>query len=188
MTNPPFSLFREFVQLCLDYSKQFLIIGSLGALSYDDIIEYSISDRIRIGYYKVRQFVNGDGEAQVSTLWFTTLQVQDKPPLQLSCKYRECNYPKYDNYDAIEVSKLEAIPVDYKGAMGVPVTFLTVWCHKQFDVLDYTTNHTKTLRTRWYSKKEKEKFANGANLDRRACLLKDGIPRAIFARVLIKWK
>lgn len=188
VTNPPFSLFREFVQLCLDYGKQFLVIGSLGALSYDDIIEYSISDRIRIGYYKVRQFVNGDGEAQVSTFWFTTLQVQDKPPLQLSCKYKESEYPKYDNYDAIEVSKLEAIPVDYRGAMGVPVTFLTVWCRKQFDVLGGTGIRFNKLRTRTYSKKENDKFSNGANLNRRACLKKDGIPRLIFARVLIKWK
>lgn len=187
VTNPPFSLFREFVQLCLDYDKQFLVIGSLGALSYKQVIESLILNKIRTGYHRVAYFVNGGIEKPISAFWFTNLHVQDKPPLQLSCKYKECDYPKYDNYDAVEVSKLNSIPVDYKGAMGVPVTFLTVWCHKQFDVLDYTSNHTKTLRTRWY-KKEKEKYANGAYLDRRACLIKDGIPRAIFARVLIKWK
>ena len=188
MTNPPFSLFREFVQLCLDYDKQFLVIGSLCALSYNQVIEPLISNKIRIGYYKIARFVNGDQEAHVASYWFTNLHVQDKPPLQLSCMYKECDYPKYDNFDAIEVSKLNSIPVDYDGAMGVPVTFLTVWCHKQFDVLGHTASHTKTLRTRWYSKKEKEKYANGTDLDRRACLKKDGIPRAIFARVLIKWK
>lgn len=194
VTNPPFSLFREFVQLCLDYDKQFLVIGSLGALSYKQVIESLILNKIRTGYHRVAYFVNGGIEKPISAFWFTNLHVQDKPPLRLSCKYKECDYPKYDNYDAIEVSKLEAIPVDYKGAMGVPVTFLTVWCHKQFDVLDYTSNHTKTLRTRWYSKKEiiashhALGYRNTSDLNRRACLLKDGIPRAIFARVLIKWK
>ena len=188
VTNPPFSLFREFVQLCLDYGKQFLVIGSLGALYYNQVIEPLILNKIRTGYHRVAYFVNGGIETHISAFWFTNLYVQDKPPLQLSCKYKECDYQKYDNYDAIEVSKLESIPVDYNGAMGVPITFLTVWCRKQFDVLDHTASHTKTLRTHWYSKKEKEKYANGADLDRRACSIKDGIPRAIFARVLIKWK
>ena len=196
VTNPPFSLFREFVQLCLDYDKQFLAIGSLGAISYESIAELLTQDKIRIGYYKIAWFINGERETHVTAYWFTNLQVQDKPPLQLSCKYKENEYPKYDNYDAIEVSKLKAIPVDYKGAMGVPITFLTVWCHKQFDVLGVTLTKTKVLRTRVYSKKESiashralgYRNASFYDLNKRACLLKDGIPRAIFARVLIKWK
>ena len=196
VTNPPFSLFREFVQLCLDYDKQFLVIGSLGAISYESIAELLVLDKIRIGYYKVARFVKGDREAHITSYWFTNLYVQDKPPLQLSCTYKESNYPKYDNYDAIEVSKLEAIPVDYKGAMGVPITFLTVWCRKQFDVLDVTRTKTKVLRTRVYSKKESiashhalgYRNASFYNLNTRACLLKDGILRPTFTRVLIKWK
>lgn len=196
MTNPPFSLFREFVQLCLDYGKQFLIIGSLGAISYENVAELLTLDKLRIGYYKIARFVNGNQEAHVTSYWFTNLYVQDKPPLQLSCKYKECDYPKYDNYDAIEVSKLESIPVDYMGAMGVPITFLTVWCRKQFDVLDVTLTKTKVLRTRVYSKKESiashralgYRNASFYDLNRRACLKKDGIPRAVFVRVLIKWK
>lgn len=196
VTNPPFSLFREFVQLCLDYDKQFLVIGSLGAISYENVAELLVLDKIRIGYHRVAYFVNGGIETHISAFWFTNLHVQDKPPLQLSCKYKECAYPRYDNYDAIEVSKLEAIPVDYKGAMGVPITFLTVWCRKQFDVLDVTGTKTKVLRTRWYSKKEclashhalGYRNTSHCALNKRACLLKDGIPRAIFARVLIKWK
>lgn len=194
VTNPPFSLFREFVQLCLDYDRQFLVIGSLGAISYENVVELLTLDKIRIGYNKVDRFVNNGRLKRIRAYWYTTLQVRDKAPLQLSCKYKASEYPKYDNYDAIEVSNLKSIPVDYKGAMGVPITFLTVWCRKQFDVLDVTRTKTKVLRTRVYSKKESIAshhalgYRNTSDLNSRACLLKDGIPRAIFARVLIKWK
>lgn len=155
VTNPPFSLFREFVAQLMEYDKRFLIIGSLNSVTHKNIWPYMQNYNMWIGHnqgsmpFKVPQgyelksgyYVDEHGQGwQIlgNTLWFTNLgDVRRDIELPLVCKYygNEGDYPKYDNYDAIEVSKVANIPVDYYGIMGVPITFLGKHNPDQFDIV-----------------------------------------------------
>lgn len=149
-TNPPFSLFREYVSQLMEYNKQFLIIGNQNAWTYKGIFSLIKNNKIRVGYTKPKEFFipaeNGEGvvlSKKVSgiTIWFTNLPIEKKTePMVLTATYAEGpnhreDYPKYDNYDAIEVSKCKNIPCDYDGVMGVPITFLNNYCPEQFEIL-----------------------------------------------------
>jgi hypothetical protein len=154
VTNPPFSLFREFVDLMMEYDKKFLIIGNNNAITYKEIFKYIKENRLWLGYSanKIIQFVLPDhyekwdhideqgrkvGKVQ-SITWFTNLPVKKRnEKLILVRKYNEKDYPKYDNYDAINVDKVIDIPMDYYGVMGVPITFLDKHCPEQFEIVGY---------------------------------------------------
>ncbi len=154
VTNPPFSLFREYVAQLIDYNKNFLIIGNTNALTYKEIFKLIKDNKLRTGYtnFNVGMFFivphdwekfhhideNGNKIARVSTsCWFTNLEVEKhKQEITLYKKYNSEKYPKYDNYDAIEVSKVSEIPMDYEEAMGVPVTFIDKYNPDQFEILD----------------------------------------------------
>ena len=153
-TNPPISLFREYVAQLIEYNKKFLIIGNTNALTYKEIFKLIKDNEFRTGYtnFNVGMFFivpddwekfhhideNGNKIARVSTsCWFTNLGVEKhKQEITLYKKYNSEEYPKYDNYDAIEVSKVSEIPMDYRGAMGVPVTFIDKYNPDQFEILD----------------------------------------------------
>lgn len=153
VTNPPFSLFREYVGKLVEYNKKFLIIGNTNAITYKEIFKLIKEDKIRTGYtnFNVGMFFvvpsdwkkfhhideNGKKIARVSTsCWFTNLNVdKHKDDLDLFKKYIPEEYPKYENYDGIEVSKVANIPADYKGAMGVPITFVDKYNPSQFEIL-----------------------------------------------------
>lgn len=153
VTNPPFSLFREFVAQLVKYQKKFLIIGNTNATKYNDIFKLIKDDKIRTGYtnFNVGMFfivpdererfhhINEDGKkiARVSTAcWFTNLDVsKHQDNLILYKKYSPDEYPKYDNLDAINVNKYPEIPVDYDGIMGVPITFIDKYNPKQFEII-----------------------------------------------------
>ncbi len=155
-TNPPFSLFREYVALLEEHDKGFLIIGNTNALTYTDIFEMFQKNRIRTGYTKFNvgmffvvpddweQYHHIDDEGnkmvRVSTsCWLTNLDVsKHKEILTLYKRYIPEEYPVYDNYDAIEVSRYIDIPFDYPGAMGVPITFLDKYNPEQFKILGWT--------------------------------------------------
>jgi len=154
VTNPPFSMFREYVAQLIDYNKKFLIIGNTNSLTYKEIFKLIKDNKLRTGYtnFNVGMFFivpkdwekfhhideNGNKIARVSTsCWFTNLEVEKhKQEITLYKKYNSKEYPKYDNYDAIEVSKVSEIPMDYEGAMGVPVTFIDKYNPNQFEILD----------------------------------------------------
>lgn len=154
VTNPPFSLFREYIEQLTEYDKKFLIIGNTNALTYKEIFKLIKNNKLRTGYTNFNlgmffivpdnweQFhhINEDGKkiARVSTsCWFTNLEVEKhKEEIVLYKKYSSEEYPKYDNYDAIEVSKVSDIPLDYSGAMGVPVTFIDKYNPEQFEIID----------------------------------------------------
>jgi len=154
VTNPPFSLFRKYVAQLIKYNKKFLIIGNTNALTYKEIFKLIKENKLRTGYtnFNVGMFFvvpddwerfhhidkNGKKIARVSTsCWFTNLEVEKhKQEITLYKKYTPEEYPKYDYYDAIEVSKVSEIPMDYKGAMGVPVTFVDKYNPDQFEILD----------------------------------------------------
>ncbi len=152
VTNPPFSLFREYLEQLVSYDKKFLIIGNTNAITYKDTFKLIKEDKLRTGYTnfnvgmwffvpdhfdKFHKIVDGQKMVRVSTsCWFTNLDVQKhNEKIALYKKYSPEEYPKYDNFDAIEVSKVADIPIDYAGTMGVPVTFVDKYNPEQFEVL-----------------------------------------------------
>ena len=150
VTNPPFSLFREYVAQLVEYDKKFLIIGNKNAITYKDIFHLIKDNKLWLGYRNINSdmwFMVGDGmkyEKEVDGMklkhimgcWFTNLETtKRKEDLILYKKYTPEEYPKYDNYDAIEVSKVSDIPCDYDGLMGVPITFLDKYNPDQFEIL-----------------------------------------------------
>jgi len=153
VTNPPFSLFREYLAQLMEYNKKFLIIGNTNAITYKEIFKLIKDNKLRTGYtnFNVGMFFivpddwehfhhideNGKKIARVSTsCWFTNLEVEKhKKDITLYKKYTPEEYPKYDNYDAIEVSKTADIPIDYDGVMGVPITFLDKFNPDQFEII-----------------------------------------------------
>ena len=152
VTNPPFSLFREYIAQLIKYNKDFVIMGNNNAITYKDIFPLIKKEKIWLGHnanktmefripddYKTWDRVDDDGNkyCKVPAIsWFTSLEIPrlyDK--LILFKEYNEEDYPTYDNYDAINIDRVANIPVDYKGYMGVPITYLTKHNPDQFELL-----------------------------------------------------
>lgn len=154
VTNPPFSLFREYVATLMEHEKKFIIIGSQNAITYKEFFPLLKDDKVWLGSTAPKEFivptemkdrkntyVREDGTLIAkfgNVCWFTNLDIKKRhEELILVKKYagHEDEYPKYDNYDAIEVSKVANIPLDYDGVMGVPITFLDKYCPDQFYII-----------------------------------------------------
>lgn len=155
VTNPPFSLFREYVAQLVEYGKKFLILGDQNAITYKEIFKLIKKNKLWLGYdnggtkwfqvpddYDIttesrKKIVNGVKYFSMGRiLWFTNLDTAKRhQKLDLYKNYAPIEYPKYDNYDAIEVSKVSEIPADYNGVMGVPITFLDKYNPEQFEIL-----------------------------------------------------
>ncbi len=146
ITNPPFSQFDEFIDLMIENGKEFLVIGPQTAPTEKSIIRHFQEGNIRIGYhYHLSGYNRPDGttlpkqhNTPRSSLWYTNMQVApNTKELILTASYKENpeKYPKYVNYDAIEVSAVADIPYDYDGEMGVPVTFMQKYNPKQFEII-----------------------------------------------------
>ena len=139
VTNPPFSLFRDYVKQLMDYNKKFLIIGNSNAITYKEIFPYLKDNQLWLGMNWVKEFIQPNGEIKKfgNICWFTNVENKKRnQPLDLYRKYNPTDYPKYDNYDAINVDKVTDIPEDYDGVMGVPITFLDKYCPTQFEIVD----------------------------------------------------
>lgn len=153
VTNPPFSMFREYVSQLYEYDKKFIIMGNTNALSYQEIFKLFKDDNIRTGYTnfnvgmyffvpddteKFHKIVDGKKMVRVATsCWFTNLPVKKHTEkLILYKKYNPEEYLKYDNYNAININKYSDIPVDYYDYMGVPITFLDKYNPMQFKIID----------------------------------------------------
>lgn len=156
-TNPPFSLFREYVAQLMEYQKKFVIIGHQNAITYKEIFPLIKDNKIWLGYgFKggAGHFINlhyedyahasdhKEGMIRVSGVtWFTNLEIKKRhEDLILYRHYTPEDYPKYDNYDAINVDKTADIPMDYDGVMGVPITFLDKYNPEQFEILAQMAN------------------------------------------------
>ena len=155
VTNPPFSLFREYVAQLVEHGKKFLIIGQLNAVTYKEIFPLIKNNKVWLGWPDARdrifgmpddadisgsrQYVeNGKKYAVVSTYWYTNLDHKKRhEKLVLTEKYDPAKYPKYDNYDAINVDKVNDIPKDWDGVMGVPITFLDKYNPEQFEIVQF---------------------------------------------------
>ena len=145
VTNPPFSLFREYVAQLVQYNKKFLIMGSLNAVTHQSIFPLFRDNRLWLGITPrghALSFVVPDGspegvmKSMGNVVWFTNLDHEarrERLPLH-SC-YTPEDYPTYDNYEAINVDRIADIPLDWNGVMGVPITFFKFWNPKQFDIL-----------------------------------------------------
>lgn len=138
VTNPPFSLFREYMALLFRYGKEFIVIGNQNAITYKEIFPHIKENKLWLGNNYVKEFRQPDGEIKKfgNILWYTNIPHGKRTiPLDFYKKYNDKDFPKYDNYDAIEVSKVCDIPMDYYGVMGVPITFLDKYCPAQFEIV-----------------------------------------------------
>ena len=169
ITNPPFSLFRQYVAQLVAHDKQFIIIGNVNSITYKEVFgliknnklwlgesihsgdrEFRVPDHCPLQAAGFRVDENGVKYIRVKGVrWFTNMDVpQRHEQLPLYKKYSPAEYPKYDNYDAIEVGKTSEIPVDYDGMMGVPVTFLDKYNPDQFEIIGYEKSYD--LQTKKY--------------------------------------
>lgn len=138
ITNPPFSLFKDFINLLLKEKKYFLIIGNSNALSFKKILENIMTNKIRLGINCVRWFFlpNGNLCEGARSFWYTNLDLkQNYQRLDVSKSYSTAEYFEYDNYKAIEVSRTKDIPYNFEGIMGVPITFLSKYNPEQFEII-----------------------------------------------------
>lgn len=132
VTNPPFSLFRDYFMKLIQFHKHFLIIGNRNCAVYKNTFPLFMNREVCFGYSQVKEFLTPDGSIKKfgNTCWVTNLPVYKNKRLVLTQRYYDENgnaksdkYPTYDNYNAINVDRLENIPIDYDGVMGVPITF-----------------------------------------------------------------
>jgi len=140
VTNPPFSKFIEFVSTLISYKKQFLIIGRETAVSYKEVFPLLKGNEIWFGYTHVKEFFRPDGTTKKfgNVLWYTNLDVTKRhEDIVLYKTYDEEEYPKYENYDGIDVASITDIPKDYYGNMGLPVSFMNSYNPEQFEIVGY---------------------------------------------------
>ena len=148
VTNPPFSLFREYVAQLMKYEKKFLIIGNSNAITYKEFFPLLKDNKVWTGYNHVKEFLQPDGTIKKfgNIQWFTNLDIKKRHENLILWKtYTPEEFPKYDNYDAINVDKVANIPCDYYEAMGVPITFLDKFNPDQFEIIGLSENGGKGL-------------------------------------------
>jgi hypothetical protein len=204
VTNPPFSLFREYVAQLMEHEKKFLIIGSKNAVTYKEVFKLIQENRLWLGngfangnaYFAVpggysREFADGVYDPKTRLVkfrnvgWFTNLDIAKRHE-ELICyrKYTPAEFPHYDNYNAIEVSRVEDIPAGYEEAMGVPITFLDKYNPNQFEILGITDRDNNSgLKTREYTK---EDAPNSGDLKRRGVVRVGDSLKPTYARLLIR--
>ena len=165
VTNPPFSLFREYVAVLMEHKKKFLIIGNKNSITYKEFFPLLKDNEVWLGYESPSEFDTPDGltkKVQGLTRWFTNLDIKKRhEKLILWKNYSEMEYPKYDNYDAVNVDKVTEIPCDYNGIMGVPITFLDKHNPDQFEIIGMDGQEcSPPIKTYGH----KEKVVNGVRM------------------------
>ena len=186
VTNPPFSLFREYVAQLVEYDKKFIIVGSMNSITYKEIFQLIKENKIWLGngfsagnaYFStphIKEFAAGVYNDETGLVkfrnihWFTNLDIEKRhEELDLFKHYTPEEYPKYDNYNAIEVSKTKEIPGDYKGVMGVPITFLDKYNPDQFEIIgsDYNVKEglLDFIKVEGYTGKFDRPYLNGKRM------------------------
>jgi hypothetical protein len=200
VTNPPFSLFREYVSQLVEHGKQFLIIGAKNAITYIEIFKLIKADELWLGtgfaagnaYFRIpsesaRDFAAGVYDENTGLVkfrnvaWFTNMDHDTRhEQIPLYKRYTPADYPTYDNFDAIEVPKVAEIPTDYSGAMGVPITFLDRYNPDQFEILGSFNNgeHGEELGAT-----KVEVFSNGKSMKWNGPALNK---KPLFKRIVIR--
>ena len=205
VTNPPFSLFREYVAQLMEYDKKFIVIGPWNAVTYKEIFPLIKDNKVWLGYgfaagnayfavpseAGANDYAAGVYDEQTGLVkfrnvtWFTNLDHKKRhEELILYNRYSPEEYPTYDNYDAINVDRVAEIPMDWDGAMGVPVTFLDKYNPEQFEVIGITDRDNNSgLKTREYSLAD---VPNAGNLNRRGVIKVGGGHKPTYVRLLVK--
>lgn len=155
VTNPPFSLFREYVAQLMEYGKKFIIIGSKNAITYKDFFPLLKDNKVWIGYNNVNDFQQPDGSFKKfgNIGWFTNLDIKKRhEKIVLWKTYTPEEYPTYDNYEAINVNKTVEIPSDYDGVMGVPISFLDKYNPNQFEIVGWSRHNDLNMDGGYWKK------------------------------------
>lgn len=212
VTNPPFSLFREYIAQLVEYDKKFVIVGTQHALTYKEIFPLIMDSKIWLGqktagmkfrvpdHYIESSYQDENGQRWQSlgnVCWYTNLDIpRVHKDLKLSERYSPEKYPTYDNYGAIEVSKVKMIPEDYDGVMGVPFSFLSKFNPMQFEILGMCENEDLYgLKTKHYTRIEckdaylkKFEKKGSYDLNARSVLFRNGRYESLYQRLLIRVK
>lgn len=175
--------------------KKLLIIGNFNAVTYKEVFPLIKENKIWLGTQYVKEFVSDSGETKKfgNILWFTNLDHKRRhEDVILYKKYNEAEYPKYDNYDAIEVNKVCDIPLDYEGIIGVPVTFLDKYCPEQFEIIGLgIANLGLSVGVKPYKpehKKYRKEVQKRGAVDGDLYLMNGDEVKVPYARILIRLK
>lgn len=199
VTNPPFSLFREYIGQLMEYEKKFLIVGHQNAITYREVFPLLQSNKVWLGYgFKgaAAHFTSpyddiataGDHKKDMIRVsgvnWFTNIEIPKRnEELDLVCRYSPKDYPYFDNYDAINVGRTQDIPCDYSGIMGVPITFLDKYNPNQFEIIWQASGNTRASAP---SEVLKEVGYKVHSEDRGGCGVVNG--KRQYSRILIRNK
>lgn len=174
-TNPAFSLWREYFKQLMDYNKKFLIVGSQNVITYKDVFPYIKNDCLWLGMNAVKEFTQPNGNVKKfgNVCWFTNIPNEKRNrPLDLSKRYNSKDYPKYDNFNCIEVPKTREIPMDYEGVMGVPVSYLNYYCPEQFEIVGWSRKNDEGMDGGLWEGGNPDATINGHRIYRRILLRK----------------
>ena len=214
ITNPPFSLFREFLGWLIESKKLFSIIGSMNAITLKEVFPLIRDSKMWLGngftagnaYFESpvgREYASGVFDEKTglvkfrNVIWYTNIDHGKRhKPLSLMSKednikfsshkeIRGTGYKYYENYDAIDVPFTDAIPSDHYGVMGVPISFLDKFSPDQFDILGITQRNDDPYKTKKFTTSE---YKNANDLNARAVVMVDGEPKSVYARILIQHK
>lgn len=206
VTNPPFSLFKEYISLLVEHEKKFLIIGNKNSITLKEVFPLIKENRIWLGYSSPNEFDTPEGKTKkVAGLcrWYTNLDIKKRyEKLILWETYDPKKFPKYDNYDAIDIGKtnksgkrvgdIDLIPKDYYGVMGVPITFMDKYNPEQFEIigrsgdLDWCKNECS-----FFTPCDSSHIASYKKMDKtwriqNTYLIKNGKPYTVYSRIFIK--
>lgn len=192
VTNPPFSLFREYVAQLIEYDKKFIIIGNKNSITYKEIFPLIQNNEMWVGYTPMSKdllfdvpskyaedmiahgklgsqyrIIDGVVKGRSQSIWFTNLDIKKRHESIILYKvYNSEEYPTYDNYDAIEVSKTTEIPVDYDGIMGVPISFMDKFNPDQFEIVGISSKNNCGSVSRLHSNEYYNGYTRGAVVTR----------------------
>jgi len=203
VTNPPFSLFREFVSWIINGEKSFLILGTMNAIHYKEIFPSIKDNKIWLGVcIGAKEYSKPDGGIQKmgNTCWFTNIEhgrrheslklmtMNDNIRYGKNKEVRSQGYIKYQNYDAIDVPAVESIPDDYLGAMGVPDSFLAKYCPEQFEIIGLGSGYLGQNIGVGGIPKEHKKLMKGHSAAGDLYMMVNGQPKVPYSRILIRKK
>jgi len=207
VTNPPFSLFKEFINLLIDHGKKFLVLGDQNAAKYSSVFPHVVADRLWFGYenggtkwfrvpadYEIKtdsrkKIVDGVKYLSMGRIyWYTNLDTTKRhEELTLYKRYSPEEHPTYTNYPAIEVGAYAEIPMDYDGEMGVPITFLDKYNPDQFEIIGISTQLAEPMSK--YATKEDYATAEGNFVGGTGKLflpIGGGRHKGVYERIIIK--
>ena len=192
VTNPPFSLFREYIGQLMKYEKKFLIIGPLNALHYKELFPLIKNNIVWLGINNgAKEYTKPDGTLQKmgNTGWFTNLDHNKRhEEIDLVCRFDSEDYPTYANYNAIDVGKVQDIPYDYDGVMGVPDTILGQYNPDQFEIIGLGSGILGQTIGVGGIPKEHKRLMKGHSATGDLYYLIDGKPKVPYSRILIRNK